>query len=144
MAKPYSQGSKSNSVLFGTAEPTAQTVGELYQRATDKDKVTHHLCREGDSSRPPQGRSGEPRKGLRHDMLTERGCLAFALPYSKVEDNIKVCALIGGRSLFLLQKAAMGAYRSISGDCFIEGFENGKAFEVSRKLGLELEDICLV
>ena len=61
-----------------------------------------------------------------------------------MEDNIKVCALRGGRGPFLLQEIGAGMYKLVCGDCFIDGFEDGKGIDVARQLGLPEEDICLV
>lgn len=132
---------ESNLLLFGVEKPTIETLDSLYERTSAKDSSIIQLWRENSIS---QGQREDMRSAFRHDMLTARGCLAFAQPSVKVEDNIKVCALRGGRGLFLLQEIGARMYKLICGDCFIDGFEDGKGIDVARQLGLPEEDICLV
>jgi hypothetical protein len=132
---------QSNLLLFGAAKPTIETLEKLYEQTLAKDSSILYLWRE---VRVSEGHMDDKRKRFRSHMLTRRGCLAFAFPCFKVEDNIKVCALQGGRGLFLLQDAGNGAHKLICGDCFIDGFEDGKGIEVAQKLGIEEEDICII
>lgn len=130
-----------NLLLFGTSKPTIETLESLQERTSAKDNSVLHLWRE---DRLSKGQEFDKRSGFRHDMLTAHGCLAFALPYFRVEDNVKVCALLGGRGLFLLQDVGDGNHKLICGDCFIDGLEDGKGVKVAQKLGVKEEEICIV
>lgn len=132
---------RSNIVLFGTEKPTIEILGRLHERTSDLDSSILHLWREDAVS---ERQREDNKRGFRRDMLTAHGCVAFTLRYIKAEENIKVCALRGGRGLFLLQEVEAGAYRLISGDCFIDGFEDGRGVEVAQQLGLKEEDICII
>lgn len=128
-------------LLFDTSKPTIETLESLHGRASAKDNSILHLWRE---DRLSKGQEFNKRSGFRHGMLTARGSLAFALPYFRVEDNAKVCALLSGRESFFLQDVGDGNYEFICGDFSIDGLEDGKRVEVAQKLGVKEEEICIV
>ena len=94
---------------------------------------------------------------FRSAITTQRGLLATSFRFVRPGD--KICALYGGRGLFILRKnflfgnqtdddrrAYKGkeAYQLVCGDCYIHGFEDGQGIHKAKALGLIEEDICLV
>jgi hypothetical protein len=83
-------------------------------------------------------------------LLTKRGCLALTFPYFQPDPVPKLCYLVGGRSLFILQLAGFDGrigkelHKLICGDCFIDGFEDDKGLEIARSLGLVGEELYIV
>ena len=83
-------------------------------------------------------------------ILTDRGCFALTFPYFTLERWPKICCLVGGRGLFLLVPAGFDRdtgkpqYNLGCGDCYIDGFKDGKGVEICKSLGLKEEDIVLV
>jgi hypothetical protein len=65
-------------------------------------------------------------------MITNRGCLAVTFTYLETRPPPKVCCVYGGRSLFLLRPGGISSitgksiHHLMSGDCFIDGFEDEK------------------
>jgi hypothetical protein len=60
--------------------------------------------------------------------------------------DVFVCSLYGARALFVLgpSQERTGCFTLISGDCYIDGFEDGKGIEMARRLGLEERDFGIV
>jgi hypothetical protein len=84
------------------------------------------------------------RTSYRTTLLTERGCMAICYPWWGYRKEPKICALYGGRSLFILYHPEKPHYRLVCGDCFINGFEDGRSIEMAGKLGFQEEDIWIV
>ncbi|PMD62174.1 uncharacterized protein K444DRAFT_716515 [Hyaloscypha bicolor E] len=77
------------------------------------------------------------------------GCLAVTFPYMNYENKPKVCALYGGRALFILQPvlgntSGTPLYNLVCGDCLIDGFQNGKGIQMARRLGLQEMEFRIV
>ncbi|KAK2759174.1 hypothetical protein FQN54_003274 [Arachnomyces sp. PD_36] len=130
-----------NLLLFGVGRPTTETLEKVYEQTLAKDSSILHLWREESVS---EEYLFDKKKGFRKPVLTASGYLAVTFPFFRLEDNVKVCALQGGRSLFLLQDAGHGNYKLICGDCFIDGLEDGKGVGVAQELGINEQDICIV
>ena len=132
---------KANLVLFGEEQPSAETLKKKLRRTLEREPVCSHLWRDGQLPTPPrQGIDGDWRTAV----LTSRGCLAITYPY--ISEEAVICALYGARALFVLapkkqQSSGRSLYTLVSGDCFIDEFEDGKGIEMARKLGLREEEI---
>jgi hypothetical protein len=87
------------------------------------------------------------RSAYRTTLLTERGCLAICYPWWGYREGLKICALYGGRSVFILIPVGgttdKPLYCLICGDYFIDKFENGRGIEMARKLGPQ-EDFWII
>lgn len=135
---------KANLILFGEKRPTLKKLELLREKTLKNEAVSSHLWRDGDMKASKIQRS----PGYRSAMLTARGCLAIAFRYMNYGGSTKICALYGGRSLFILQLVGgvpgRPLYRLVCGDCFIDGFGDGQGIEVARKLGLQEEKFSIV
>ena len=134
---------KANFILFGEEQPTVETLGRKLIRTLEREPVSSHLWRDGQLPTPK-------RQGIRGDwrtpIMTSRGCLAISYPYMDLEETPVVCAVYGARALLALAPKKPNfrdqtQYTLISGDCFIDGFEDGMGIEVAQKLGLKEENI---
>ncbi len=137
---------RTNSLLFGQRTPTRRTLEQLFATSWRKYPYFSHLWRDGPKSslavreQNPQGRWA---------YVTKRGCLALTVGYLDSHVPFKICYLNGGRGLFVLRPASLvgptgtPSYTIVSGDCFIDGFEDGRGYEMARELDLEEEDICI-
>ena len=134
---------KANFVLFDEERPTAETLERKLIRTMEREPVSSHLWRDGQLPTPPrQGISGD----WRFAFMTSRGCLAINYSYVDLELPSVICAVYGARALLALapkkrQYLDKSQYSLISGDCFIDGFEDGLGIGVAQKLGLKEEDI---
>lgn len=132
-----------NLVLFGEGRPTAEALGRKLIRTLEREPVSSHLWRDGQLPTPKRrGISGH----WRTPFMTGRGCLAITYPYMDLKEKPVVCAVYGARALLALAPKKRRSwdrpqYTLISGDCFIDGFEDGKGIELAQKLGLKEEDI---
>ena len=111
----------------------------------NKDWLTLHLWRDGHSLSAPR----EDYFIWRGPLVTRGGRIAIACPIFL--EVAKVCCLIGGRSLFLLQeqpeyapRSGRRLYKIHCGDCLIDGFEDGNGVAMARSLGLEEVDIYII
>ena len=136
-----SDSREANKLLFGYENSTTETLELLCKRTVERDALIPHLWRDGLLLTEPRT------KEFRLPLLTKRGCLALTFPYFDLNVTVKICILFGGRSLFVLKEAEEESGRAIhnliSGDCFIDGFEDGKGIEIAQKLGLEEESILI-
>lgn len=135
-----------NIMLFGEENPTISTLAALYRRTLERDQFNSHLWRDGQQAglrvRMPNG-------DARGTFLTKRGCLASSFFYFAQEQQLKICYLNGGRGLFVLvpardSRGGPQLYNLGCGDCFIDGFEDGKGYLICSALGLQEEDIHIV
>lgn len=146
-SKIIPKNSQSNLVLFGDPKPSPEMMEQKLSRTMELEPKCSHLWRDGKLPTPPrQGISGD----WKVPFLTRRTCLAITYPYMNVDKGPVVCAIYGARALFVLQPAGTvpgnpgkTRYTLVSGDCFIDGFEDGKGIEMGRKLGLQEEDIYI-
>ena len=133
---------------IGTRPDPEQVSSLLPKQSLDlvpnKDWLTLHLWRDGHNLSAPR----EDYFIWRGRLVTRGGRIAIAFPIFL--EVAKVCCLIGGRSLFLLQEQPEYALRSgrrlhkiHCGDCLIDGFEDGNGVAMARSLGLEEEDIYI-
>jgi hypothetical protein len=133
---------RANRLLFGEKSPSVQSLERLYIRTMQKDSRLSHLWRDGARL------SGKRRRDWHVPLLTKRGCLAVTFPYFDGVKDAKVCYLYGARSLFILRpvrvKGGWLDYAIVSGQCFIDGFEDGKGYKMARRLGLQMENIRIV
>jgi len=124
-----------------------ETLKRLYSQTEVNDPYVSHLWRDGKRSNLAVR---EPGAEFRMSLVTNRGCLALTFPYFIPNPSPKICYLLGGRGLFVLKPVTSGRstdrafYNLITGDCFINGFEDGKRYEISKALGLQEQDICIV
>jgi hypothetical protein len=130
-----------NRVLFGEESPTIQTLERLYSRTIEKDSRLSHLWRDGASL------SKDETMKWHSKFLTDGGCLAITFPY--FQSGAKICCFFGGRSLFVLQPKKIDpetgkmVYALITGQCLIDGFEDGKGVNTARRLGLKKKEIYI-
>ena len=133
---------KTNRLIFGDKHPTKETLHKLYVKMMAKESQTSHLWRDG-VVQPAE----EKRVDYRAAVITERGWLAITFRY--FGGMAKLCCLTGGRGLFVLRPLGPNlltgemTYSIISGDCFIDGFEDGKGVAMARKMGIKEEEIQL-
>ena len=138
---------RSNELLFGERCPTVETLERLHLQTEENDPYVSHLWRDGKRSNLPVR---EPGAGFRASFVTNRGCLAFSFMHFGSNPSPKICYLLGGRCLFVLKPVSSGRssnkafYSLITGDCFINGFEDGKGYQICKALGLQEQDICIV
>lgn len=88
---------ETNRILFGEESPSLESLEQLREKSLQNDAITSHLWRDGALKLPKSERSS-----YRTTLLTERGCLAICYPWWGYHDGPKICALYGGRSLFVL------------------------------------------
>ena len=124
-----------------------ETLERLYSQTVGNDLYVSHLWRDGMRSNLAVRESGAE---FRMPFVTSRGCLALTFPYFTPDQPLKICYLLGGRGLFVLKPVTSGRspdrtfYNLITGDCFINGFEDGNGYEISKNLGLQEQDIHIV
>ena len=126
-----------NSILFPCGPHSAA------QRTAEKFLDMPYLWRDGKTLSIPRSTN------FTRTLLTGKGCLAVTFPYMNYENKPKVCALYGGRALFILQPvlgntSGTPLYNLVCGDCFIDGFENGKGIQMARRLGLQEMEFRIV
>ena len=137
---------EANLVLFGEKRPTVDSLVNVYRETFRKAQFFTHLWRDRDTAAFGKGNIFEEFRG---PMRTKRGCLAITFPYFDIGPEAKICAFYGGRALFILLQEGTGdcrgqRHRLVCGDCFINGFEDGKGIAMARKLGLQEQEIRLV
>ncbi|KAL8693002.1 MAG: hypothetical protein Q9218_002091 [Villophora microphyllina] len=135
-----------NVILFGQEQPSKDTLRAKLATTVHKERRTAQLWLE---KRRPRLVADSPQR--RHSLLTERGCIAFASASFQIGVKLgdRICAFYGGRALFLLRSVESSQpgrpyYRLISGDCFIDGFEDGRGIEMARRLGVPEEEIAII
>ncbi|KAI3584123.1 heterokaryon incompatibility protein-domain-containing protein [Fusarium oxysporum f. sp. albedinis] len=132
-----------NRILFGEEVPTVETLKRIASRTKENDTLCSHLWRDGTSL------ASHEQLRWRIKRLTSHGLLAVTFSHFH-DPPVKICTFYGGRSLFLLRPVGYDELRGktkygiISGECLIDGFENGKGVYVARKLGLEEMEIHIV
>jgi len=82
---------------------------------------------------------------------TDSGRVAYTSLFFTTDPPAKICALYGGRSLFVLEplpndspKGTPLLHRLSCGHCFIDGFEDGKGIDFARVNGLEEQDFHII
>ena len=131
---------ENNSLLLEEESPKLTTLRYIFEETSSSDYDIPYLWQQGHSSYGPGG--------TRTSFRTGRGCVARADEHLADYDDVKICALYGGRSLFLLEPVTdaglEGTYRLLAGDCYIKGFEDGKGIDMAHNLGLEETDFILI
>lgn len=132
-----SENQEQNLILFPSGPQST------LKRTIAKFPDTPYLWRDGTTLSIPRSTK------FTRTHFTEKGCLAVAFAYMNYGNKPKACALYGGRALFILQPilgdaSRMPLYNLVCGDCFIDGFENGKGVQKAKELGLQEMDFHIV
>ncbi|KAF7505953.1 hypothetical protein GJ744_012395 [Endocarpon pusillum] len=124
--------------FYSKQYPHCWDLRECYRKAFAKDRVTSHLWRDG------EGLCTHESMKFLASQLTDNALLMFTFCYFDPSPQVKLCALYGGRGLFLLKEIkGTGTHNLITGDCFVDGLENGQGTELAWKMGLHEEEFCI-
>jgi hypothetical protein len=140
----------SNMIMFGTQTPTIQTLKAYYTQTQLNDEGVWHLWRGDVGNKQHRTQVRLSKSEFRSTAITERGWVVKTFPFYSLDPPPKICYLIGGRGLFVLAPAGIdpetgtSLYRLISGDCYLNGTEDGEGLHLCQKLGLEEQEICLI